>query len=339
MVSEEDLVKECTINYFESQGFECKRTEIRGFGERQPDVIAWSKLTNTVYAVECKGGDLTALFQAIGQALPYKKMAHEVFVAVPHKILENQNFNEKFVQEQCDKTCINILFFDIKTGRLTHRIDSKTRNTEFDRELIEKIKRKFQQRCWVYDVFDEHPEYYREIVRIIVKNNNYATTEDILKEFSKIKGSNNFLRKYPRMKKTDGFGIKDKNAMENILLSAKTLGLITKAKDGWKLTPIGWLLYAYINSTLGDILNKEEEIIFKTLSFNSILSKEVYMIVKENPGITKKELSRELEKVLPKYGIEHDPSWFVDRLTLFLTNCGVLKVKRIRRGNTYYTTF
>ena len=131
------------------------------------------------------------------------------------------------------------------------------------------------------------------------------------------------------MKKTDGFGIKDKNAMENILLSAKTLGLITKAKDGWKLTPIGWLLYAYINSTLGDILNKEEEIIFKTLSFNPILSKEVYMIVKENPGITKKELSRELEKVLPKYGIEHDPSWFVDRLTLFLTNCGVLKLGEV----------
>lgn len=31
----------------------------------------------------------------------------------------------------------------------------------------------------------------------------------------------------------------------------------------------------------------------------------------------KKKLSAELGKVLPKYRIEHDPSWFVDWLALF----------------------
>ena len=85
----------------------------------------------------------------------------------------------------------------------------------------------------------------------------------------------------------------------------------------------------------GDVLNDKEEIFFKILSFNPILSKDIYKIVKENPSITKKKLSIELGKVLPKYGIEHDPSWFVDRLALFLTNCGVLQVRRTRKGNTY----
>ena len=87
-----------------------------------------------------------------------------------------------------------------------------------------------------------------------------------------------------------------------------------------------------------DVLNDKEEIFFKILSFNPILSKEIYKTVKENPSITKKKLSIELGKVLPKYGIEHDPSWFVmipPRLALFLTNCGVLQVRRTKKGDTY----
>lgn len=332
--TEEDIIKEATLNHFELQGFEC-RTEITGFGDRRPDVIAWNKLTNTVYAVECKGSSLAVLYQAIGQALPYKTMAHEVFVSVPDKTFRDKNFRQDFIQEQCDKLSINILFFDLKTKTLSNTVESSTKNTEFKKTLIEKLRKKFH--AWIYDVFDEHPEYYREIVRILSELKDTGTIEDVFKEFTKLKGkgTDRFIEKYPNMRKSRGFRVTKKNYVDMLLGSSKILGLVTNEGDIWKLTPVGSILLQNINLMKADALTEEEELIFKVLAFKPVLCKDIYEIVGSHPNISKKELSHELGKVLPRYSIKHDPKWFVDRLALFLCNCGILESKRTRVGNVY----
>lgn len=332
--TEEDIVKEATINHFELQGFEC-RTEITGFGDRRPDVIAWNKLTNTVYAIECKSSSLASLYQAIGQALPYKTMAHEVFVSVPDKTLKDKSFRQEFIQEQCNKLSINLLFFDLKNKTLSKTMESSTKNREFKKTLIEKLRKKFHM--WIYDVFDEHPEYYREVVRIVSEFKELGTIDDILKNFTELrgKGTDEFRKKYPNMRKKGGFGVSKKNYMAMLLGSAKILGLVTNEGDNWKLTPIGRILLRKINPTRADALNKEEELVFKVLAFKPVLSKDIYEIVMYNPGISKKELSKELGKILPRYGIKHDPKWFVDKIALFLCNCDVLESKRTKIGNVY----
>jgi len=334
--TEEDIVKEETVKHFELQGFECE-TEITGFGDRRPDVIAWNRLTNTVYAVECKGSGLSSLYQSMGQVLPYKAMAHEVFVSVPKKTFNDKNFDLDFIHEQCDRSSISILFFDLKTKTLSKTIESSTKNTEFKEALIEKLRKKFQKGYWVYDVFDEHPEYYREIVRILNEFGGSGTLDKVLESFIKLKGkgTKRFVEKYPNMRRSRGFGVAKKNYMDALLGSSKTLGLITREKDTWRLTPTGQVLLEIMNPTKADTLTKEEQMIFKVLAFKPILSKDIYEIVKNNPSISKKELSEELGKVLPRYGLKHDPRWFVDRLALFLCNCGVLEKERTRIGNVY----
>ena len=332
--TDEAIVKEATVNHFEFQGFECK-TEITGFGDQRPDVVAWNKVTNTVYAVECKGSSIASLYQGIGQALPYKTMAHEVFVSVPDKTFRDKNFRPDFVQEQCDKLGINILFFDLKAKTLSNTIESSTKNTEFRKTLIEKLRKKFQ--AWVYDVFDEHPEYYREIVRIVGELKESGTIDDIFRKFTKLKGkgTDRFVTKYPNMRKSRGFRVTKKNYLDMLLRSSKILGLVTNEGKIWKLTPVGSILLQNINPEKADALAGEEELIFKVLAFKPVLCRDIYEIVRGNPNISKKELSNELGKVLPGYGIKHDPKWVVDRLALFLCNCGILESKRTRIGNVY----